>query len=450
MSDLVLHFATLDREDRLIEADEGLAAINSRAGGRIGAMLAVPQFATMVRLARRLRIQVSRGVTIADAEIDLDCWVKATPGDAGVALAVSLLRERPAWRPPAAAATLADVPAPPGADWTWETDSELRMVRIAPDAGARHGVDAAQTLAVPLSGLFALDADDDGTVPILEAMAARRDFDRQPAAIRASGERVMLAGSVRHDAAGGFAGFVGGTFVTGDTAASPVSSPSGITGAFNAKLDQILRGPLGRIVANADSINAGGDGPIDPHYADYAADIASAGRHLLGLVDDLVDLEAIERDDFVVEREEVDLSDVVRRAAGLLSVRASDGKVTLDRSDLDRPLIAMAEFRRVLQIMVNLIGNAVRYSPRGATVWLRLHPEDGRAVVIVADQGKGIAPEDQARIFEKFERVDTSEAGGNGLGLYIARRLARAMGGDLTVDSALGMGARFVLTLPIS
>ena len=70
-------------------------------------------------------------------------------------------------------------------------------------------------------------------------------------------------------------------------------------------------------------------------------------------------------------------------------------------------------------------------------------------MVLVADQGKGIAVEDQERIFAKFERVDTSEAGGSGLGLYIARRLARAMGGDLTVDSAPGMGARFILSLPV-
>ena len=109
---------------------------------------------------------------------------------------------------------------------------------------------------------------------------------------------------------------------------------------------------------------------------------------------------------------------------------------------------ATGEFKRVLQILVNLIGNAVRYSPDGGMVWVRTHRDRGTAVIIVADQGKGIAPEDQARIFDKFERVDPTEPGGSGLGLYIARRLARAMGGDLTVDSAPGEGARFMLSLP--
>jgi signal transduction histidine kinase len=99
-------------------------------------------------------------------------------------------------------------------------------------------------------------------------------------------------------------------------------------------------------------------------------------------------------------------------------------------------------------VLVNLIGNAVRYSPAGSTVWVRCGREGEGACVIVADQGKGIAPEDQARIFDKFARVDPSEPGGSGLGLYISRRLARAMGGDIVVDSAPGEGARFVLTLP--
>jgi len=210
-----------------------------------------------------------------------------------------------------------------------------------------------------------------------------------------------------------------------------------------------LRAPLTRIIASADSINAAEDGPIDPHYVDYAADIASAGRHLMGLVDDLADIEAVERDDFTILTEPVDLADVMRRAAGLFAVRAADAGVTLDTQGLDSPLVTSGEFRRVLQILVNLIGNALRYSPRGGTVWLRIQRDGARAVAIVADQGKGIAPEDQARVFEKFARVDPREPGGSGLGLYISRRLARAMGGAIELDSAPGEGARFMLALPL-
>ena len=100
-------------------------------------------------------------------------------------------------------------------------------------------------------------------------------------------------------------------------------------------------------------------------------------------------------------------------------------------------------------MLVNLIANAIRYSPDNSQVWIRLEREGDLAAVIVADQGKGIAAADQERIFDKFERVDPNEPGGTGLGLYIARRLARAMGGDITVDSAPGQGARFTFTLPL-
>jgi signal transduction histidine kinase len=97
---------------------------------------------------------------------------------------------------------------------------------------------------------------------------------------------------------------------------------------------------------------------------------------------------------------------------------------------------------------MNLITNAIRYSPEGGMVWIRAVQEGDRACVVVDDQGKGISEADQLRIFGKFERVDPSEPGGTGLGLYIARRLARAMGGDIAVKSAPGEGARFTLSLP--
>jgi signal transduction histidine kinase len=110
---------------------------------------------------------------------------------------------------------------------------------------------------------------------------------------------------------------------------------------------------------------------------------------------------------------------------------------------------AIAEFRRVLQILLNLVGNAIRYSPPESQVWLRLEGFGARARVIVADQGPGMSAEQQARVFDKYERLGrSSEDGGSGLGLYISRRLARAMGGELTVESAPGQGARFVLDLP--
>jgi signal transduction histidine kinase len=101
----------------------------------------------------------------------------------------------------------------------------------------------------------------------------------------------------------------------------------------------------------------------------------------------------------------------------------------------------------VIQVLVNLIGNAVRHSPPDGTVTLQFDRTAGIASVIVSDEGPGIAPADQQRIFERFERANADE-GGTGLGLAISRRLARAMGGDISLESAPELGARFTLTLP--
>jgi len=300
--------------------------------------------------------------------------------------------------------------------------------------------------------LFAFEADDEGALPILTAAAEQTRFDGQVAELRGTGQRVRISASPRIDALGRFAGF-SGSAVRVDAAeevalAARAPADPEFTSEFGQRLEKALRAPLARIIANADSISAKLDGPLRDDYAEYATDISNAGRHLLSLVEDLADLSAIEREDFSVEIEPIDLADIARRAAGLLAVRASEADVRIEKPPADEAMPVTGEFRRVLQIMVNLIGNAVRYSPPGAWVWVRIEREGALGCVIVADQGKGIAVEDQTKIFEKFGRVDPGEPGGSGLGLYIARRLARAMGGDILVDSAPDEGARFVLTLP--
>ncbi|MEI9927056.1 MAG: ATP-binding protein [Sphingomonas sp.] len=445
----------VDSQGRLVDAESRLHELNARAGGAIGAPLAVPQIATLARLAQRLGISISRNVIAADGDDDLELWVRAEPRDGGVFLQVSGWRPRSGWRAAAAEAERDGDFFRSAADWLWETDASLRITFLSIEAGARYGFDSSAMLGQPLTRLFSLEQDETGNLPILSAVAAQARFDGQKAELRGTGRMVRLDATPRSDPGGRFAGFVGAAHMLDAAPAAPkVDAPvpatpfGGFPDSFSQRLDRALRGPLGKIIANADSISAQTEGPLKPDYADYASDIANAGRHLLGLVDDLVDLQAIERDDFKTTTEPIDLADVARRAAGLLAVRAAQAEVRVDKGSAAETLPVTGEFRRALQVLVNLIGNAVRYSPPGGMVWVRLEREGNMGCVIVADQGKGIAFEDQERIFEKFGRVDPTEPGGSGLGLYIARRLARAMGGDITVDSAPGMGARFVFTLP--
>ena len=443
----------IDSDGRLVEAEPRLMALHRAAGGEEGGPLAVPQLAALARLARRLGIVISRGAIAAEGEADLDLWVRAEPKESWVDLAVTGWLARPARGP---------APAPDserqadflraGADWMWETDSALRLTIVSPAAAAAAGKVPAQLVGQQLTRLFRLEEGEEGELPLLTALAEQRRFDGQPAELRGGrGGRYRLAGIPLIDGAGRFAGFRGSAAAlpAGASAPPPVAEAHPEPGAFGERLDKALRAPLARIIASAETIGAQGEGPIKSDYAGYAGDIATAGRHLLALVDDLVDLQAIERPDFHPETEEIDHADDVRRAAGLLAVRAGERQVRIDSPAAGESLPAAGDFRRALQIVVNLLTNAIRYSPEGGQIWVRTDREGDLAALIIADQGKGISAEDQARIFEKFERVDPTEPGGTGLGLYIARRLARAMGGDIAVDSAPGQGARFTFTLPL-
>ncbi|HEX8379556.1 MAG TPA: HAMP domain-containing sensor histidine kinase [Allosphingosinicella sp.] len=428
-------------------------ALHRAAGGEEGGPLAIPQIAALARLARRLGIVISRSAVAAEGEMDLDLWVRAEPTESGVDLEVTGWTARSARGPAAApdSERQADF-LRAGADWMWETDSALQLTTVSPAAAAAAGKAPAQLVGQPLTRLFRLEAGEEGELPLLTALAGQRRFDGQLAELLGGrGGRYRLAGIPLIDGAGRFAGFRGSAAAL--PAASPVPPAPAETapepGAFGERLDKALRAPLARIIASAETIGAQGEGPIRTDYAGYAGDIATAGRHLLALVDDLVDLQAIERPDFRPEGEEIDLADVARRASGLLAVRAGERKVRIDAPAAGDSLPAAGDFRRALQIVMNLLTNAIRYSPEGGQVWIRADREGDLAALIIADQGKGISAEDQARIFEKFERVDPTEAGGTGLGLYIARRLARAMGGDVAVDSAPGQGARFTFTLPL-
>ena len=173
-----------------------------------------------------------------------------------------------------------------------------------------------------------------------------------------------------------------------------------------------------------------------------------AGKHLLGLLEDLADLAVVEADDFSTTPDLIDLADVARQAAGILAVRALEKSIVIHAPGPGEHSPAVAEFRRVLQVLLNLLGNALRYSPDGSTIRITLSGGERSARVTVADEGPGLDASEQERIFAKFERLGRSGDGGSGLGLYISRKLARAMGGDLLVESTPGEGAWFTLELP--
>ena len=450
-------FARLDSSARLIEADARIALLQAEAGGDPAGPFAVPALASLVRLALRLKTPIARGVDVGAEGRDISMWVQIRPDGDGLRLAIVDWTERTPriMDPDRNVAMLMAADAAIQGSWDWQVDSRMRF--RAPEADAGRLGHVAPVAGETLTGYFVLT--DEGLepgahMPVVDALARRAPFIGQTAQLRADrAVRYVLCAVPLFDITGHLMGYRGSALRTDHdestlTAGEAEDAPTVFGPELGRRLDYALRQPLGRIIANASTISGQFEGPLRKEYADYAQDIALAGRHLMELVDDLADLQAIERPGFEAAREEVDLADLSRRAAGLLSVRAAARGIEISTPAIGEKALACGEYRRVLQILVNLVGNAVRYSPDGSKIWLRVDSENGRSCVIVADQGRGIDPADHERIFQRFERLTTDESGGSGLGLYISRRLARAMGGDVVLDSALGAGARFMLDLP--
>ena len=459
--DATFHASALsDGQDRLVNAEEPLAGLQLRCGGDMPGRIAIPALLDLVRRARQMGLRLAQPVQALDGEERVTTWVEVTPrGDAEQGCdivatnwhAVTLPAESDeiqATRKMAIDRHLAEITA------RLDSDQAILMAH-----GGGTGADAQGALKAMQSGVGR---------PWTECVELPGNTHRQPMHWRLlDGAKVRLAGSERNWTARlvplgapmpGSAGFE--LFLVPDEALvipRPVEKTPPVV-EIGREIAPVLRQPIARIIANAETIRARLAGPLADEYSDYAADIASAGQHLLSLIEDMADMEVVESTDFSTAPDLIDLSDVARRAAGILGMRARERNITISAPQAGETLPATAEFRRVLQILLNLIGNALRYAPEGSEVWIRLEDglgaEDGKteneatARIIIADQGPGLSEADQSRIFEKFERLGRSGDGGTGLGLYISRRLARAMGGDLTVESAPGHGARFILELP--
>lgn len=437
-----------DAANRLLEADGPLAVLNRDCGGEVGSTLAIPELLALVGKAREYGFRLSRQFRAVDGRQRISAWVDIAPmGDAeGCEIAVA------SWH--------IDEIAPES-----EAEASLRRTEIR-----RHLAECTMRLD-PSQRVYSIETDAPDLVefakvvgegagrPWTEFVILPTQVHEQPVHWRLlDGTTCRIAGSDRDWTAcleplgqpePGSAGFVLHLSASLPLA-SDNDSGNGTTPSLGRDLTPVLRQPINRIIANAETIRTRLAGPLREEYSDYAADIASAGQHLLALIDDLSDLEVVEAEDFATAPDRIDLGDVARRACGILGVRAKERGIMLDPPAEGESQLATAEFRRVLQVLLNLIGNAIRYSPKESRIWVRLDSIGNRAMITVADQGHGLDEQQQEKVFEKFERLGRGEDGGSGLGLYISRRIARAMGGDLTVESAPGQGARFTLSVPLA
>lgn len=436
----------VDVENHLICADPMLLRLHLHCGGHEGGRLAIPQLADICQRSRRLNMKLARLVTAADDDEVITMWVETQPSpNKSIDIKILDWQSAPFKKDHNEAKRRIDFEQL-DANLTLRTDAFLRIVSVSPSFAI-----SADEIFIGKSFLDLFDFLPPSQQTIFTEAIAERQPIRDQRVREVYGKKMLflLSGQPLIDVSGMFSGYR--LSITPDDIKEDTEHRSAqLIGSnlFGTQLGPALRQPLGKIIANAETIGNRLEGPLRADYAEYAKDIANAGRHLMELVNDMSDLEAIDRPDFKAAGDDVDLVDLAERAAGLLAVKAADHQIRIDLPAKGKKVPATGEFRRILQVLVNLIGNAIRYSPDGSLIKVTVEENATMATISVTDQGNGVSQEDHEKIFNKFERLGRSGDGGSGLGLYISRRLATAMDGTLTVESSAGRGATFTLAVP--
>jgi signal transduction histidine kinase len=220
---------------------------------------------------------------------------------------------------------------------------------------------------------------------------------------------------------------------------------------FLANMSHELRTPLNAVLGYAELIQDGIYGEVPAKMQDVLERIQQNGRHLLGLINDVLDLSKIEAGQLTLSPVDYSMRELVLDVVGATEALAAEKKLALEVDvPLDLPR-GHGDERRITQVLLNLVGNAIKFTDAGS-VCVRAMVEDSCFVVTVTDTGVGIAPEHRERVFGEFQQVDTSSTrkkGGTGLGLAIARRIVELHGGRIWVESTPGAGSTFAFTLPL-
>jgi len=222
---------------------------------------------------------------------------------------------------------------------------------------------------------------------------------------------------------------------------------------FLANMSHELRTPLNAIIGFSEVLQQRMFGELTAKQAQYVDVILASGRHLLSLINDILDLSKVEAGRMELEPTTFDLQLAIENTVALVRDRAAHHGLRLELA-LDGELgHVVADERKVKQILLNLLANAVKFTPDGGGIEIRASRTDGKVEISVSDTGIGIAPEDQEVIFEEFRQVGTDYARkreGTGLGLALVKRLVELHGGQIWVKSGAGKGSTFTFTLPLT
>jgi len=222
---------------------------------------------------------------------------------------------------------------------------------------------------------------------------------------------------------------------------------------FLANMSHELRTPLNAVIGFSEVLLQRMFGALNDKQDEYLKDIYASGQHLLSLINDILDLSKIEAGRMELAPAPFHLPTALENAVTLVKERAARHGITLEL-DLDPRLGELVgDERKIKQVLLNLLSNAVKFTPEGGRISLKAGRRDGAVAISVTDTGIGIAPEDQAAIFEEFRQVgsdETRKQEGTGLGLTLAKKFVELHDGRMWVESELGRGSTFTFTLPLS
>jgi signal transduction histidine kinase/AmiR/NasT family two-component response regulator len=236
-----------------------------------------------------------------------------------------------------------------------------------------------------------------------------------------------------------------------DAALAHAERASAAKSDFLASMSHELRTPLNSILGFSQLLmNGKSFDPLTPKQVGAVQQIEQAGRHLLLLIDDVLDLSRIEAGRLPLSIEPVEVAALIEEAAAMLQPAAISANVTVHTDAAFRGLFVRADRRRLLQVLINLLSNGIKYNRQGGSVSVSCHNVDGEARIIMSDTGVGIPAQHLGEVFEPFSRLSQERSVGAGVGLAVCRRLVQAMRGVIRVDSLEGKGTTFTVTLPVA
>ena len=348
-------------------------------------------------------------------------------------------------------------------DWLWETDFFGKLVYFSPRLATVFGIKAEAMYGQEFVDFLESDSKKNENDSLSSMMANQiniidQNFESQ---INEKIHHWQISAHPLKNDRGRFSGYRGvGRDVTIQfnhdaqiqKAKDEAESANAIKSQFLAVISHELRTPINAIVGFSEVLNSdqGESLPLS-NRREYLATVQESARHLQGLINDILDATRIERGSMQLDDQHIDAAELVETAVKICRTQATRGHISLVAHVIDDVLIN-GDLTRLKQVILNLLSNAIKFSPEGGIVNIDMQRGSTHQLIIsIRDAGVGIKPEDVDRVFETFAQAEQGadrRFGGMGLGLAIARKIARLHGGDVTLDGASGIGTEANLIMP--